>query len=291
MFYIKKNGNPKLFSRIDVSIPGDQDLYDGIQNINKKKYPEAFKCFERGSRYENEYAALFEAIFYFTGFGLGNRNPAKSIDLLRRVASTWSNPVAQYLIGCMFIEGDVGVPINSKSGIYWFTLAANNGWLDSVQDLGVAYYVIKDFKKAVSYFEQVANQDNSSNVEPVCDGPLYLFGNKKFELNMTNVSEDIKAMLKANVEEGMVTPVKCINYFNVFRQLYPIDDLVYVTVWNMLTSKKSVVVPACQLKLAAIYYDGAIGVDKDLEKSKYWARKAIKNGSRFARERFSFYFQ
>lgn len=262
--------------------PGDMNLYDGIKEINKDNYQEALKYFEQGSRHDNEYAALFEAIFHFAGFGLERRDPSKSIDLLRKIATTWSNSVAQYLIGCMYLEGDSGVYVDTKSAIHWLTLAANNGWSDAMALLGNIYLsgsvVKEDHQKALYWLEKVSAKDDS-DTEPIRDGKLCLFGNQRFELNMDNISEESGQLLERISQEGGSSPVKTLNNLGAFKKYFDDKLVVHKIFWLTLTNKKSTGVAACQFLLMAIYLEGSNNVRKNPSKIIYWAKKAAKNGN------------
>ncbi|KAI9354473.1 hypothetical protein BD770DRAFT_412236 [Pilaira anomala] len=95
----------------------DRNVYNGIQEINKNDYRKALKHFEKGSSYDNEYVLLFSAIVHLIGFSSEECDLKKTMDLCKRVASDWKNPVTQYLIGCMYFEGE-GVPEDKTSGVH-----------------------------------------------------------------------------------------------------------------------------------------------------------------------------
>lgn len=208
------------------------------------------------------------------------RNPPKSISLLRRVASTWNNPVAQYLVGCMFLEGDTGVSVNHKSAVYWLTLAANNGWSDAMASLGSMYTmgvgVKEDHKKALYWLEKVTEKD-VSDTEPICDGDLYLFGNRELKFNMDSVSEESNLILKRVSQEGIASPIQCLKVSNMMS--FVDDKITHKILWSMLCNKKSTCVAACQFILMTIYLAGSNNVCRNSEKTVYWAKKAAKNGN------------
>ncbi|KAI9364679.1 hypothetical protein BD770DRAFT_406696 [Pilaira anomala] len=143
--------------------PCDRDTFNWIQEINSNRCPEALKHFEKTFKYENEYAELFVFIIYFTDSG------------------------------CMYFEGDHGIPQNEKSGISWLALAVNNGWSDAMTRLGSIYedgkLTEKDDKKAMFWFKRVALKDNNK-INYLRDEHLSLFGNKKFKPQIITITQD-----------------------------------------------------------------------------------------------------
>ncbi|KAI9351864.1 hypothetical protein BD770DRAFT_445613 [Pilaira anomala] len=259
--------------------PGDNDILKGIQEINKNNYQRSLKHFEKASQYDNEYADLFVALIHFTGFGLSSRDPPKAMELFKKISSKWNSPVAQHFIGCMYFEGDFGVPQNGKSGIYWLSLAANNGWSDAMNRLGIAYrlgtFVESNYKKAAFWFEKVAQKDDNEK-GIVKDGALYLFGNKKFEVKFNIVDQNFLATMCLDKNDNIGSPVLCCQI-----QLPDIPPILKVLqrifIWDSLTNKKSNNVSVSQFNLAVIYIEGDKYVVKDESKFWYWLKKAIKN--------------
>ncbi|KAI9338030.1 hypothetical protein BD770DRAFT_448429 [Pilaira anomala] len=269
----------------DFPDPGDRDLFNGIQEINKNNYRGALKYFEKASSYQNEYATLFLAILYFTGFGLNKRYPKKAITLFQKVASNWRNSIAQYLLGDIFFQGDEGVLPDPTTGLHWLTLAADNGWEDANFQLGRAYWwsgsIPEDHKKAVTYFEKVA-KIKKKDTTLIDDPVLYLFGNKDFEMNFTNhVNPEIVAAAKTTFECEILSPVKFMcapNEPNKSEQL----EIKYVFFWSHLTNLKADSVTSAQLCLAQIHASGDNNVPKSGKKAMFWAKKAAKCRNSYA---------
>ncbi|KAG2237301.1 hypothetical protein INT48_009034, partial [Thamnidium elegans] len=256
----------------DFPNPGDRDVYRGIQEINKGNYQEAQKCFEKGSNYDNEYASLFNALHYYTGFGFAKRDPSKALNLFKKIALEWNNPVAQYLIGVTYAEGDQGVPQNRKYAIKWLSLAAENNWADAMTILGFCYLngnlFKQDFQKAEEWFQKVAQKDDSET-EPIDDGTLYLFGNKEFELCLEK--QDIM-IIKATIDQEAYSPG---HYLDPLRNpvMFAQRNRLYKSIWSILTNKKSRGVVTSQGLI------GSMNRLKDGPKSVYFFKKAAKNGS------------
>ncbi|GAA5795867.1 hypothetical protein HPULCUR_001229 [Helicostylum pulchrum] len=260
----------------DFPYPGDKDLFTGIQEINKNNYKEALKYFEKGSTYDNEYASLFTAIIYFTGFGLPKRDSVKAMNLLKQIASQWENPVAQYLIAAMYDEGDDGVMKNTKTCTEWYLLSANNGWLFSIGNVGYAYTfgcgVKEDHKKAIEWIEKVLKNEDTKT-----DEILYLFGNKNFKVNFSKADKDAVANALKMTGGELVNPVAVLCDANYKNPSWL--KIARVVVWDLSTNKSSSALAPCQHYIADIYLNGKNNVPRDSEKAMYWQRKSANNGN------------
>ncbi|KAI9272062.1 hypothetical protein EDC94DRAFT_690495 [Helicostylum pulchrum] len=266
-----------IFNIGDFPDPGDRDLRRGINEINKNSYRTALKHFERASVYDNEYAALFKAIIYFTGFDLTKRDPLKAIQLFKEIASNWDNPVAQYFIAIMYFEGDQGIPQDKKSGFHWFSLAAHSGWLYAMGYMGYAYNfgesVTKDQNKALYWFKKVVkNDDNDSGL--IDDGTIYLFGNKRFLLNSSHVDRNVIAAVDSNTRSKLASPIK---YLKEIDHTTSTTEIQRLTIWDILTNKKSSGVAACQFYISTIYANIKTDYPQDIGEAFRWASKAAKN--------------
>lgn len=236
--------------------------------------------FEQASYYNHEYAFLFMAIIHFSGFGLPKRDPQKAITLFKKVAVTWNNPVAQYMLGCMYTEGDQDVDTNIKYGLSWFRVAANQDWTYAMVRLHDIYFLFPfitgNTRDAIHLIEKVANKDNS-NTELVDDGTIYLFGNKDFELSYDHVKQSKPDLIKYITKSGLSSPI---GYF-YDSETYGVPDFDEedqgILLWDIFSSRKASIVPACQLYLSIVYSVGVGRVHEDMNKSIYWAKKAAKN--------------
>ncbi|KAI9364680.1 hypothetical protein BD770DRAFT_469112 [Pilaira anomala] len=265
--------------------PGDRDLYNGIEEINKENYKDAFKNFEKGSNYDNEYALLFTAMLYYTGFGFAKRDPAKAMSMFKKIALEWKTPVAQYLMGVMYLYGDKGISQHQKQSLHWLTLAAENGWSDAMAHLGYAYllsdFIEKDEKKAVVWIEKVAKKDDEET-KPMDDGTLYLFGNKNFEICTTHAEKNMIATLDLSISTEITSPIYYLN-LEKFSTGLNSENARPVMVWNALANKKSSNVAACQMLFATMLRSSPyIIAPNGRHQSIYWAKKAAKNGSSLA---------
>ncbi|KAI9343816.1 hypothetical protein BD770DRAFT_430773 [Pilaira anomala] len=273
--------DPSFMNRAYFPDPGDRDVYNGIQEINKNNYFESLEHFEKGSNYDNEYALLFSAIIYLTGFGLEKREPRKSMELCKKIASDWKNPVAQYLIGCMYFDGVKGVPEDKKSGVHWISLAAESGWPYAIAKMGQIYafgaYVEKDHKQAINMYDKLTKNDESEN-KLIKDETFYLFGNEKFEVDFTNVNQEEIKKVQDCLNQGSISPVKIISITNKYKVSHYDDYFHRIFLWNLLTRKKSSGVVASQIGLYNIYTTGGSNVPWNTDKALYWAKMAGKNG-------------
>ncbi|KAI9263959.1 hypothetical protein EDC94DRAFT_670413 [Helicostylum pulchrum] len=262
----------------DFPDPGDRDLYNGIQEINKNNYKKALEYFEKSSRYENEYGSLFAAVFHFAGFGLTERNPSKALELFKVIASAWNNHVAQYLIGAMYFEGDRGVTMDEEAGARWSLLAANNGWFDAMVVTGLLYlktsYVGDKLNTIIPVLEKFADSD-VTDAELINNSVLYLFGNKDFELSMAHVKPEIVSIINSRQERLSCSPIECIKRER--DSIMPNSkELQLVKFWDLLTNKKSGRISEAQKSLAFIYYSEK-WLLKDVNKALYWAKRAANN--------------
>ncbi|GAA5813281.1 hypothetical protein MFLAVUS_006756 [Mucor flavus] len=265
-----------IYELDDFPDPGDRDLFNGIQEINKDNYKEALKYFEKGSNYDNEYASLFTAIIYLTGFDLPKRYPAKAMDILKKIASQWKNPVAQYLIAVMYDEGDDGVTEDTETSIEWYLLSAKNGWLFSIGNMGHAYTfgngVKEDHKKALEWIEKVLEREDNKTNEI-----LHLFGNKKFKLNLTKVDRGIIAEALKLTQGELLSPVSVLCQDNYRHPSW--FKIVRVLVLLMLTNWSSSALASCLNSIAHIYLRGKNNVPRDREKGICWLRKSAEIGN------------
>lgn len=160
------------------------------------------------------------------------------MDLCKRVASDWKNPVAQYLIGCMYFEGE-GVPEDKTSGVHWFSVAAESGWPYAMVRMGMIYTqdasMKADHKKAIIWFDKVAKNDDNET-ELIKDETFYLFGNTNFEVDFTHVNQEIMKTMYAGFTQGsVVSPRIC----DIYKDLIPhYEDYRRIHTWNLLTKKK-----------------------------------------------------
>ncbi|KAI9355869.1 hypothetical protein BD770DRAFT_444534 [Pilaira anomala] len=269
-----------IYKISDFPDPGDRDLYNGIQEINKNNYSSALKYFEKASNYKNEYALLFLSILNFTGFGLKKRNLAKAIELLKNVASNWNNPVAEYILADIYCEGDEGISPNFAYGIHWLKLSGDKGWADSNLSLGNHYscgeHIQKDHKKAIACFEKVAKIEK--NATSIFEPPVYLFGNKNLELDFSFVTPDIIAQIDKRLKSALVSPVRWMQILKHSND--PLFVEIHLIVfWTQLTNMKSNSIALAQFCLAFMYAPNENNLHKDDKKTIYWAKKAAGYGN------------
>ncbi|GAA5795884.1 hypothetical protein HPULCUR_001246 [Helicostylum pulchrum] len=261
--------------------PGDKDLYKGIKEINKNNYQGALYHFEKSSNYQNEYGMLFNAILQFTGFGSITRDPRKAMNIFKTIAYAYNNPVAMFFIGVMYLEGDEGVSSKGKAGIHWLTLAANEGWQYAMGLLGCAHFLNMygkaDHKKALEWFKKAALVDVCDSCS-TNDEPYYLFGNKKLKLDLSGFHHDEVQMIHLTNNETFISLRTFLNRYDMIRS--PLTrEMMYLTVWDLLTDRQSIIVSVCQYYIAVIYFIGTNRVPMDIRRSVNWARKVVKNGN------------
>lgn len=272
---------------IDFPDPGDRDVFYGIEEINKNNYSEALKHFEKGSNYGNQYALLFSAVIYFIGSGLRKREPAKTMNLCKKVATEWNNPVAQYLVGSMYFEGDEGVPKDIKAGVHWISLAAESAWPYAIANLGEIFYEdlpssSSDAMKAISWFEKLAKKDDSET-QIIQDKTLYLFGAKNLIVYFTHANQEVMKLVEKNsLNHGTISPVKALR--DIKADISRIDDYKKLLIWNLLTEKQSSGVLACEIGLSKIYSEGKSNVPVNHAKALYWSKMGAKYKNKWSYE-------
>ncbi|GAA5815561.1 hypothetical protein MFLAVUS_009073 [Mucor flavus] len=265
-------------TKTDFPNPGDRDVYRGIQEINRGNYQEAQKCFEKGSNYDNEYASLFNALHYYTGFGFAKRDPSKALNLFKKISLEWNNPIAQYLIGAMYLHGDQGITSHEKYASKWLSLAAENNWTAAMLLLSGGYqdgkFLKKDDQKALSWLQRIAQKDDNET-DPIDDGVIYLFDNKEFELQLT---PEILSAHKLTVDSVIVS-LREFLYPPVRSAAPELNNEEDAVIWSLFTNRKSHGVFTSQRCLGLIYSGGTADTLPDGQKANYFFKKAAKNGS------------
>jgi TPR repeat protein len=139
---------------------------------------------------------------------------------------------------------------------------------DAMAHLASAYnirYFVKDLKKAMFWLENVSKNDDNEN-GLINDGTIYLFGNKEFEMDMSNLIDSVMSVARCTTTEGIVSPVQCASQFPLINA-NSAEGMTHRTIfWDLMTNKKSTNVAACQLFLGIIYAAGGenISVDKKI---------------------------
>lgn len=248
--------------------------------MNKNDYQAALKHFQKGAvNCNNEYASLFAATLYYTGFNQPKRNPLKALDLFRKIASKYDNPVAQFFVGAIHQEGDEGIPQDNKYSFHWLLLSANNNWSYAMAYIGYYYKhgmtVEQDLHKALEWFKKVAEKDDNK-LGVIDDGKIYLFGNKKFELDLTRANKEVDTKALFKIKNDLFSPVDCIINTKFLPDCPEVRSTVF---WNLMTNKKSDAVAICQRFISNIYLGLQQDIPRNINKAIYWTRMGAKNGS------------
>ncbi|KAG2235183.1 hypothetical protein INT48_003527 [Thamnidium elegans] len=197
------------------------------------------------------------------------------------ISYAYNNPVALFFIGIMYLEGDEGVPVKRKAGIHWLTLAANEGWKYAMGLLGWVYSTNEhgkiDHKKALEWFKEVA-MVHICDTDSINDGLYYLFGNKKFKLDLTGFRPVQVQMIHQMNNENIISLQKWVNQYDMILPSL-MKRILNLSIWDILTDRRSIIVSVCQYYISVIYSMGMNGVHMDIRRSIYWAGKAIKNGN------------
>lgn len=156
-------------------------------------------------------------------------------------------------------------------------VVAKKGWYDAMAHLGAAFNkgTFCERDKAMFWLRKVAENDENPN-DQIKDGPGYLFGNKMFQLNMNRVKKETVSTIRANRSSDLISPVKCLT---VNSDTTHWDSIRHIMIWDILSTKKSSNVAACQLLIASMYLNENRYCLPDYKSAMYWLRKAAKNGS------------
>ncbi|KAI9267702.1 hypothetical protein EDC94DRAFT_646460 [Helicostylum pulchrum] len=192
------------------------------------------------------------------------RNPSKALELFKVIASVWKNPIAEYLIGAIYCEGDRGVPKDEKTGIKWFILAEKNGWSDVMTSAAIHCFPAASeggkLKMALAWLENVANDDDT-DAALIDNSTLYLFGNKNFELSMAHIEPEVQRILHSKEEYNIVSSIK-----HLQRECDPRIISNYKKFHGISTAQFFLSRVPSKERLYA-----------DVEKTLYWVKKLQKN--------------
>jgi TPR repeat protein len=118
------------------------------------------------------------------------RNLSKAHQLFQKSATKWDNHVAQYMLGMMYLDGNI-VAQNERNALYWFERSEKSGWSLAQSRVAYGHQCCKstNFEKAADWYEKAiagGGQQQSNNNE-VYD----LFGNNKFKIKFSKVRKEI----------------------------------------------------------------------------------------------------
>jgi TPR repeat protein len=123
----------------------------------KDNQPEALKWLTKAARGGNEEAQYTIGKHYFMGT-LVNQDYKES-ERWFNLAAQKGHPVALYNLGIMNLKG-VGVEENTPKAIQWFEKALDKGYTSACTPLGLSYYEIEQYEKAIYYLEKVVDKDD-----------------------------------------------------------------------------------------------------------------------------------
>lgn len=124
-----------------------------------QSYSKALQLYLQAADRGDAEAKYISGGMYFKGLG-GNKDLPLAFKLLHQAAmSGKSSPESQQILGQAFLLGS-GVPKNYGKALHWYTLAAENGNREAMNELGFMYSVGKvvdqDLKKGAEFFLQAA---------------------------------------------------------------------------------------------------------------------------------------
>ncbi|KAG2210065.1 hypothetical protein INT47_003501 [Mucor saturninus] len=269
----------------DFPDPGDRFIQKGIHDMNNGNLTNALDQFEKASVYNNEYGLVFAAIFNLMGFGLAKSDARKAIEYFNRAASEYENNVAQYMMGMIYSEGEEGAEKNFKLTSTWLRKAANNGWTNSALQLAHSYrtgmYGKKDRNKALSFYEKVVRDDNTTSRQIVDETPC-LFGNLNFEVDLSQIPFKLMESLRKATAIGPISPVLFAKEIQLVsdqeKKLF--QQLVF---WDTMIIEKKRQHSFAYYGIAALH----LGSDNtnpafSPEKGVYWLEKSAEKGNYIA---------
>ncbi|MDH3348616.1 MAG: sel1 repeat family protein [Desulfobulbaceae bacterium] len=117
-------------------------LFDGMAKIASSGNPEA---------------QYHLGMFYNNGIGT-SKNIAKAFEMFQK-SSAGGNPLGSYKLGCYYSGQGKGVVKNDQNkGLKYKLIAAEAGYVRAQQDVAAKYFNDNDIQKAISWWEQAANQ-------------------------------------------------------------------------------------------------------------------------------------
>lgn len=250
--------------------------------MNNGDLTNALHHFEKATVYDNEHGLIFAAIFNLMGFGMIGRNPIKAFNYFTRAALEYQNNIAQYMIGMIYSEGDDGVDKSFKLTLVWLTLAANNGWKNSVLQLAHSYRMgmhgKKDYNKALQFYEQVIKKDDTTNRQ-ISDEDLYLFGNPNFVVDLSHISTKLVENVKKATDAGPVSPVLFAKKICLSSDQDEKKQFYHLVFWDTMIIKKKRLLAFAYYGIAGLH----LGSDNtnpvfNYEKGVHWLKKSGEHG-------------
>lgn len=155
---------------------------------------EAFKYCRRSANAENNPNAMYQMVLYCLN-EVGQVN--QSIYYLERAAQ-YGHAEAQYEMAKLCEHGLNLVQVNQGEAIKWYTLAATNGHINAMYELGVYYRVEKNMQDSFSWFLKAAEGGHVVAMDAI--GYNYYKGIDGVKKNM---QEAFKWMEKAYAKGGI----------------------------------------------------------------------------------------
>lgn len=131
--------------------------------------------------WDNE-MAHYQLCMSISDFVIGGADTSNIISRLTVQAEKHNNYLAQYILGCAYIEGR-GVTPNEKTSFSWFEAAAENGHLESQNIVSGEYlygekeYTPEQKEKGIQYLKNIADTGEEWPVELLMD--IYAVGSVK----------------------------------------------------------------------------------------------------------------
>lgn len=193
----------------------------------------------------------------------------KAIDLYQK-AATAGVPIAQYILGCMYDNGQ-GIKKNYVEAVKWYKQAAEQGYGNAQLNLGINYYlgegVGKNYSQAFILFKSAATKgvpDAQYNLGCMYNKGMGVRKDYTKALEWYHKAAE-QSLSKAEYSLGCMYDNKS----------YSIKDKIESFKWYSKAAEKGFA-PA-QFNLAYMYYIGD-GIRKSIDQALDWYKKAAQQG-------------
>lgn len=239
------------------------------------KYKESYEWFEKASKQDYVPAIINLAMDYSHGEWV-KQDLNKAFNLYKKAAEN-GQYLAQEAVGTYYLDG-LGTQKNETKAFLWFLKSAEQGYARAFWRVGKCYFdgigTAKDETKAIEWYQKSATAGDMYGQQELGQSYAYGYGGQKidkkeaFELYQKSAKQGLATsqfLLAQCYEEGNGTyknPTKAFDNY-------------------MLSAKQGF--DLAQHKVAMCYWLN-FGVNRDLDKIRYWAGLAAKQGNKDAKD-------
>lgn len=147
---------------------------DALEMYLSENYASAFQLYEKLSRTGNPIAEFYLGIMYLEGFGV-NKNKLKAMEYFNKSANQ-NNSDAQFNLYLMYDKGETEYPDKNKA-LFWLIKSAENGNSKAQNNLGTLLLEGKEIKKDYKRAFELFTQASSTSIEAQLSlGHMYFHG-------------------------------------------------------------------------------------------------------------------